>query len=233
MNIGHPRQRRRPALTAGFFTIILLLGLSSCTAPSKFDFDDGTTQGWKHSVIHDDKNVFYYPPEFFTLSHFEGAQYPGSFPQGDNLTDKKGCLLLDGGQLSQQDLSKAGFPATSETWGVIASFTGLQNTSSWQNIKGVSAALGDNYAIEDGHLKATISVWVDDGTSMFEVYELDSSNQPVYHALKHGSWTQITSNLKVPSGGKVFQVSIHIIGDWKDYKVYEGGICIDEVTPIQ
>jgi hypothetical protein len=202
-----------------------------------YDFDTGTTQGWKVvSSVHDDKGVAY-QPLLFTVSHFEGAQYPGHFPGGDPLNDKKGVLFVNGYQLGPW-AQVSGFPATSEYWETSVYYSGLnvQGSQLWQGIKGVKAAVGDMYGATPGHVRANLGVaaMVAGKNEFFR--ETDANGQLLFHVVNHastGQWSHITANLSIPANADVYMVFVELRGDWKNYHTYEGGIMIDQVEPIK
>jgi len=219
-----------------FLPVVLIL-LVGCLSPprSVYDFDDGTTQGWKVTGVFDDQGNIYSP--IFPLSHFEAAQYPNSFPNGDPLDDKKGCLLINGGQMGPW-VTMSGFPATSEYWEVTAYYTGLNawGSSTWQGLKAVKASVGDNYGAVPGHITVNIGVRATVAGQDEEITELDASGKPVYQPVNHqitGKWSHLTSTFNLPSNADVYQVWIRIRGDWKDYSLYEGSIMIDQVEPVK
>lgn len=207
--------------------------LTGCPGPlSVYDFDDGTTQGWKVTAIHDDKGKPYMP--IIPVQHFEAAQYPGSFPTGDPLKDKKGSFLINPGQMGPW-VSKSGFPSTSEYWEITAYYTGLdaKNSTVWQGIKGVEVSVGDDLGAEPGHIYANVGVSIDSGGKYTEIAELNSSGKPLFHPVAHDKWTRISANLSVPKNAKVDQVWVKIRGDWKNYTLYEGQLMIDQVEPVK
>lgn len=219
------------------FFLLLLFFLVSCSRVplAVYDFDDGTTQGWKVSGTFDDKGSVYTP--IFPASHFEAAQYPNSFPNGDPLNDKKGCLLINGGQMGYW-AQTSGFPSNSEYWELTAYYTGLSahKSTTWQGIKGVKASVGDNFGAAPGHMSANIKVRARIGGKEEVITELDASGNPLFHPVSHqltGKWSHLSTNLNIPANSEVYQVMITIRGDWKTFALYEGAIMIDQVEPIK
>ncbi len=133
----------------------VLVMMTECVATPRvvYDFDDGTTQGWKITAVADDKGVWHTPA--FPLSHFEAAQYPNRFPGGDPPSDNKGCLYIDGGEMGPWQ-QQSGFPSSAKYWEVIAYYNGLnaRKSNAWLGIKGVKASLGDNFGAVPGQLTA-------------------------------------------------------------------------------
>ena len=200
-----------------------------------YDFDDGTVQGWKISAVFDDQGKAYTP--FFNILHFEAAQYPNSFPNGDPLHDLKGCFMINGGQMGPW-VTKSGFPSNSTYWETTAYYTGLNayDFSAWQGIKGVKATVGDCFGATPGHVTASIGVRAKAGGQDKVFVEKDASGKPFFQPVGNqltGKWSHLTTTLAIPANADVFQVWIKIRGDWKSYHVYEGGIMIDQVEPIK
>ena len=219
---------------AQFLCIVILTFLVSCSVPpSVFDFDDGTTQGWKVTGVFDDQGSIYTP--IFPLSHLESAQYPASFPQGDPLNDKKGCLFVNGGQMGPW-VTKSGFPKNSAYWEVTAYYTGLNKSSAWQGIKGVKAAVGDNYGAVAGHLYVNIGVRAKVGGQDKVISELDAGGKPLFRPVNHqlaGKWSHLDVKLNIPPNAEIYQVWVKFRGDWQNYKLYEGGLMIDQVEAVK
>ncbi len=199
---------------------------------SAYDFDDGTTQGWKVTAVRDDTGKVYTP--IFPVQHAEAAQYPGSFPMGDPLKDKKGSLLINPGQMSGW-VSVSGFPSASEYWETTAYYTGLTAYGSaiWQGIKGVAVSVGDDLGTAPGHIFANVGVSTDTGGKHVEIAELDSSGKPLFRPVAHDKWSRISAKLNVPQNASVYKVWVKIRGDWKNYKLYEGQLMIDQVEPVK
>ncbi len=200
---------------------------------SVFDFDDGTTQGWKITAVSDDKGKAYSP--FFPLSHFEEAQYPDKFPMGDPENDKKGCLLIDGYQMSGW-VQKSGFPDTAKYWEVTVYYTGLNagNSTAWQKLKGVKVSLGDNFGVSPGHITANVGVRAKMGGKDSEIAELDAGGKPLFRPISHhstGKWSHIDAKLSVPANAEVYQVWVRFRGEWK--ALYEGQLMIDQVAAVK
>jgi hypothetical protein len=233
------RDRRESANQCSILFLLSLAILLTACKPGPlaiYDFDDGTTQHWTVSRVLDDKNNQYTDP-LFTLSHFEAAQYPNSFPGGDPLNDKKGSLLLNGYQMGPW-AQKFGFPNTSEYWYIFVSCGGLAGGGSkeWQGIKGIKASLGDSYGATPGHVSANIGVRAQVGGQSMLIMELDSSGNPLFHPINHqstGKWTHLNATLNIPANAEVYLVYIWIRGDWKNYHTYEGALMIDQVEPIK
>ena len=214
---------------------IVLATLQGCAPAPKpvFDFDDGTTQGWKITAVSDDKGKAYSP--FFALAHFEGAQYPDKFPMGDPPSDKKGSLLVEGGQISAW-VQQSGFPDTAKYWEFTVYYTGLNanNSTAWQNLKGVKLSLGDNFGQSPGQITANVGVRATIGGKDSEIAELDAGGKPLFRPINHqstGKWSHIDAKLNVPAKADVYQVWIRFRGDWE--ALYEGQLMIDQVAAVK
>lgn len=210
----------------------LAASLAACPqVPLKvYDFDDGTTQGWKVSAIHDDAGNAYTP--LIPVQHFEAAQYPGSFPGGDPLNDKKGSFLIFPNQMGPW-VTASGFPPGSEYWEITAYYTGLDayGSKAWQGIKGVEVSVGDNFGAEPGHIFVNVGVSTKTGSQYAQIVEQDLSGAPLFHKVAHDKWSRISANLSIPQNATVYQVWIKIRGDWKSYTLYEGALMLDQVEP--
>ncbi len=223
------------------YTLLLMAAplLTGCMAHVRpvYDFDDATTQGWRLSGAVQDDQGNAYTPMLFSLSHFEAAQFPASFPGGDPLKDAKGALLVNGFQFDPW-AQKFGFPNTSEFWEISTYYTGLDAYGSplWQGIKGVKLAIGDMYGATPGHVTANVGIRVRVAGQDQLVRELDAAGKPLFHPVNHastGKWSVISASLDVPPGADVYLVFVMIRGDWKNYHTYEGGIVIDQVEPMK
>jgi hypothetical protein len=237
--VSNTKHFKRVNQYAVFFFSILLTLFAGCVPYPRavYDFDDGTTQGWTVTgAVADDKGNAY-TPGLFTASHFEAAQYPNSFPGGDPLNDKKGCLLINGYQMGPW-AEQSNFPSSSEYWATSAHYSGLDAHGStvWQGIQGVKASVGDNYGATPGHVTVNIGVRARIGGQDEVIRELDASGNPLFHPVNHqttGMWSNLNAKLNIPANAEVYLVFIEIRGDWKNYHTYEGSIMIDQVEPIK
>ncbi|MBN1386869.1 MAG: hypothetical protein JW965_00385 [Bacteroidales bacterium] len=207
--------------------VITAMYFSGCrpTPLQIYDFEDGTTQGWKVTAVSDDQQNFYTP--FFDLYH-----------SGKNQNLKSGYLVISGGQFGSWS-QVSGFPEnTSKYWELTAYYTGLEAWGSdiWQGIKGVEADVQDDFGTGPDQIKVNIGLRVDLGGQSKEIAETDTQGNPIFHPINHassGKWSNLKANLIVPSNAIVDQVWIKFKGDLNPGLYEGGGLYIDNVKPVK
>ncbi len=212
-------------LFLGIMLATVILSAGCQTSPlSIYDFDDGTTQGWKLTAVADDQQNFYTP--FFDLLH-----------SGKKTNSKKGHLLISGGQFGPW-AKLSGFPEkTSKYWELTAYYTGLYAYKSnlWQGIKGVEVDVMDEYGMGVNPVLVNIGVRVEIAGKDKNIMEVGTQGKPLFHPINHastGKWSHLKANLNIPSNATVNQVWIKFRGSLNP-GLYEGFLYIDNVKPIK
>lgn len=199
-----------------------------------FDFDDGTTQGWTANGIFDDAGKKY-DGSLYKVAHGEEHQYPDKFPctgvpsKCDPLTDKKGSLLLSIAAL-QPSLPQFNFPTNSNYWQVELVSPSLSKLKLFQNKSEFDAYIGDMFGTDPGHVRAVMLLNVDIGGSTKQVMPIGGVTEQV---VSKDAWTKLSAKFTVPAGGSIRNIVIRIRGDWKTYKLYEGGIFVDHIAAVK
>lgn len=198
-----------------------------------FEFDDGTTQGWTANGIFDDAGKKY-DGSLYKIGHGEQHQYPDKFPctaanpsKCDPLNDKKGSLLLSIADL-QPSLPMVNFPSNSNYWQAELISPALSKL--FQNKSEFEAYIGDMFSIEPGHVRAVMLMNIDVGGSIQQITPVGGAVEQV---VSKDAWTKLSAKFAVPAGGYIKNIIIRIRGDWKTYKLYEGGIFVDHVAAVK
>lgn len=213
-----PTLQEHYQLAGGYLWAIC--GLHPASTPASFSFDDGTSQGWETVGMFDGDSsdvLFTYgsSPAFFwdRTNAFAGL--------GNDPVDGNGSALaaMAGGPgSSPSGWARFDFrsPDVSSIagWQGKASFTYSVLEAAWFNVYG----------------QLVLEVQKCDGSTAF-LRETDSSGDPVFCALNHGSWT--TCNTSVPLSNDIAFVKrlhVRLFGPAPSY--YEGGIYLDEVRAL-
>jgi hypothetical protein len=208
---------------------------------TKFNFDNGTTQGWRASNLMDDSNKQYcWPGGFpvFVAEHWERSNYP--VPQlGTNQIDPTkniGCLMIRPTANSQLLIDDAGlgFPADKKWRVEIASG---QTAADFSGIQGYKAGVCDQMSwggkADTSQITATIFLRGEQNGKTIDIGEKANGEfvcSPLTASGKAVNYDTISNKFTVPAGVKVRFIVIRIEGEYA--KGYEGWILVDNVCPI-
>lgn len=228
----------KPATILSLMVIILVgiwayIWLSGQGPKPVFDFDDGTTQLWTTNGLFDDTGKKY-NGGLYKLAHGEQHQYPDKFPctaanpaKCDPLNDKNGSLLISIVAL-QPALPMLAFPADSNYWHIELISPKLSTL--FQNKSEFEAYVGDMFSIDEGHIRAELLLYVENGGTINLLLPTSGGTEQV---LSKTGWTKLSAKFSIPSGAYIRNAVIRIKGDWKTYKLYEGGIFVDHVAAVK
>lgn len=220
-------------LIASVIAFSLYFWLAGKEPKSIFDFDDGTAQGWTGNGIFDDAGKKY-DGSLYKVGHGEQHQYPNKFPctasnpsKCDPLKDKNGSLLFSIAAL-QPSLPQFNFPGNSNYW--QAELVSPTLSKLFQNKSEFEVHIGDMFGIDQGHIRAGILLNVDVSGGVKQLAPVGGVTEKI---VSKDNWTKLSAKFTVPSGGYIRNIVIRIRGDWKTYKLYEGGIYVDHAGAIK
>jgi hypothetical protein len=167
------------------------------------------------------------------VAHGEQHQYPDKFPctaanptKCDPLNDKNGSLLLSIAAL-QPALPTFNFPADSNYWHIELISPTLSKL--FQNKSEFEAYVGDMFGIEEGHIRAELLLYVEESGTINLLLPIGGGTEQI---ISKNSWTKLSAKFLIPQGAYIRNAVIRIKGDWKTYKLYEGGIFVDHVAGV-
>lgn len=197
-------------------------------AYEKFDFNDGTVQGWTLAGAFDENA---HGP--FSSNFFNGWQDAVNYPCVglDQMGDRKGSLRM-------ATLGGHGITNPGATWWIMQLHSpDLAGSPTWQSAKGYTVEIAECMA-SFGSIYANLFV---------KVYDQDQARDRTFYsgaaqALTHGvygdpnaQWNHLTFDWSTissfPSHYTVKEIFINLWGHM-DGTYYEGGVYVDEVTPL-
>lgn len=226
-----------PATMLGMMLVVLVgiwayLWMTGQGPKPVFEFDDGTAQLWTANGLFDDAGKKY-DGGLYKLAHGEQHQYPDKFPctaahpqKCDPLNDNKGSLLLSIAEL-QPALPAFNFPADSNYWHIELMSPALSKL--FQNKSEFEAYIGDMLGVDEGHIRAELLLYVESGGIINLLLPTSGGTEQV---ISKSGWTKLSAKFSIPQGAYIRNAVIRIKGDWKTYKLYEGGIFVDHVAGV-
>ncbi|MCR4439992.1 MAG: FlgD immunoglobulin-like domain containing protein [bacterium] len=195
----------------------------------KFDFNDGTVQGWTLDGAWDETGSTRYSSNFF-----DGWQDAVSFPNPpglDPMGDQRGSLRL-------ATLAGHGITNPGANWWIMKLLSpDLAGSPTWQEATGFSVEIAECMA-NFGQAYANLWVIVYDhdqartrafysGTAQALTHDVYGDGNAVWNH-REFDWSSIPT---FPTNYTIQQVAVYIWGRMSGV-YYEGGIYIDEVTPL-
>jgi hypothetical protein len=227
----------KPATMLSMMVIVLVgiwayIWITGQGPKSVFEFDDGTTQLWTGNGVFDDAGKKY-DAGLYKVAHAEQYQYPDKFPctnanplKYDPLNDKNGSLLLSIADL-QVALPTFNFPANSNYWHIELISPTLSTL--FQNKSEFEAYVGDMFGIDEGHITAELLLYIEDHGTINLLLPVGGGTEQI---IAKNAWTKLSAKFLVPQGAYIRNAVIRIKGDWKIYKLYEGGLFVDHVAGV-
>lgn len=213
-----------------YCTLIILLGPAGISWAVTFDFNDGTAQGWSMdgAYIADITGGPYthgFISEWDTETSYPNA--PGLDPVG-NLNGSY-CMRTIG-------VSHGISGAAGNWWIMQLKSPDLSTDTDWQNCEGYSVQIAEcMVSLGSDPLYANLFVKIYDHDLMEERYFYNGVAQPLTHCnyVIENIWNSETFNWtsQMPSNYTVLQIHINIWGQLPG-PILEGGLHIDEVTPL-
>ncbi len=204
----------------------LTIGMISFASAQKYDFNDGTLQGWTMKGAFDENGNGPFSNNF-VLSWTNLVNRPAPNP-GSNQGALK--MSVSGG---------AGVSGGTGPWWIMELHSpDLSNHSGWQNAKGFSIEIVDNMTVSTGDtLYAYLWVTVYDYDQTKERYFSSGTAQKITYSGNFDSyaiWTHFSFDWSTipafPTNYQIREIHVNIWGDI--YELYNGQIAIDEVTAI-
>jgi len=205
--------------------IILLsgLGLTTTLFAQKYDFNNGTKQGWTMQGPYDDNGAGGYSSNF-TFNWTNIVNYPTPDPGNPN----KGSLFFYTG-------GGHGISGMSGTYWMMQFYSpDLSSNSAWQSATGYSVRIVENMTV-GSELYANLFVRVWDYDQSKDRYFYDGPMQKLTfssHFNQWATWNHLTfdwSNISnFPTNYKIKSIHINIWG--KLQGLYQGQVGIDEVV---
>ncbi len=188
--------------------------------PDRFDFDDGTLQGWTVTGAYDEEGDGPFSSAFF-WQWWDHSNYPNL--GNDWIGDNKGSLML--AALAGHGISNPG-----ATWWIMRLHSPDLSTSAiWQRAIGYTIELGDQLSVT-GSLYANLYVRVYDTDQARDRYFYSGTAAP----LAHGTWNHLEFDWSgiatFPAHYVVREVFVNIWGRMTD--LIEGGAYLDNVVPL-
>ena len=199
----------------------------------KFDFNDGTTQGWTLQGPFDETGAGPF------ISHFtNGWQDAVSYPNAPGLDP----IGNDHGSIKVCNVSGHGITGSSGEWWIIQFHSpDLTSSTTWQNADGYSVELAQCMqligSLDEITIYSNLYVVVHDLDEDRDRFFFNGTAVPLTNAPygdPSGTWNHLSFDWSVISGFPtnyvVKKVFVNIWGRMSDY--FEGGVYLDEVTPF-
>ncbi|MDZ7386335.1 MAG: BACON domain-containing carbohydrate-binding protein [candidate division KSB1 bacterium] len=198
-------------------------------ALAKFDFNDGTVQGWTLDGAFDETGATRYSSNFFD-GWQDAVNYPNP-PGLDPMNDQHGTLRL-------ATLGGHGITNPGHTWWVMKLVSpDLSGSPTWQAARGFSVEIAECMA-NFGSAYANLWVFAYDhdqallrafysGTAEALTHDVYGDGTANWNHLKF-DWSAIPT---FPTNYTIQRVAVLIWGKLEGV-YYEGGIYLDEVTPL-
>lgn len=209
-----------------FSLIVLVFGLliHSRLFAQKFDFNDGTKQGWTMVGAYDESLNGPYPSNF-TLGWTKLVNYPTP-----DISSTKGALLFStsGGH---------GITGSSGTYWIMQFHSpDLSSNANWQSATGFTVRIVENMTVGSTlYANLIVTVYDYDQSIQRSFYNDSILNQSLTYSSWFNSnavWNYLTfdwSNIPTfPTNYRVDEIYIQILGTMSGY--YEGQVGIDEVV---
>jgi len=195
---------------------------------AKFDFNDGTKQGWTLAGAFDENGNGPFP-SVFSLNWRDNVNYPnppGLDPAGNN----HGSIYIS--TISGHGITNPG----ADWWIMQFHSPDLTSNSTWQNANGYSVKIAECMAIVPfATLYSNLFVLIYDIDQAKDRYFFNGTAQALNHDIygdNNANWNHLTFDWSVITATNyiVKEIFINIWG--KMAEPIEGGLYIDEVTPI-
>ncbi|MBN2093393.1 choice-of-anchor D domain-containing protein [candidate division KSB1 bacterium] len=200
-------------------------------ALGKFDFNDGTTQGWIKEGAFDENGD---GPFFnnFSFEWYDHVNYPNASGK-DPTGDKKGALTL----YTWSGHGVANPNTSAQYWIMRYKSPDLSGSSTWQNAKGYTAEIAECFA-STGEFFANLFVIVYDkdqakdryfynGTAVKLTHDVYNDNNATWNHLTF-DWSGIST---FPTNFTIKNIFVNLWGRMSAV-LGQGGTYLDEVVPI-
>jgi Right handed beta helix region len=198
------------------------------TVPAKFDFNDGTNQGWTLQGAYDENGNGTLSSNFI-FGWKDYVNYPNP-PGGDPSGDNNGSVQLF-------TMAGHGINNPGATWWIMQFHSpDLSSSITWQTAKGYSVQIAECMAVMTS-LSANLYVKVYDIDQDKDRYFYSGTAQELQHDIYGDDianwnhlifdWSEISA---FPTNYVVKEVFVNIWGKMSGY--FEGGVYLDEVMPI-
>ena len=190
----------------------------------KFDFNDGTDQGWTLEGAYDESGNGPFS-SYFSFDWWDQINHPNT-PFTDPLGDNKGSVMLF-------TPSGHGINNPGATWWIMQFHSpDLSASSTWQAANGYTVEIADAMST-GGTLYSNLYVVVYDIDESRDRYFYNGTAQPLQH-YSVADWNHLTFDWSGASGFPtnyiIKEVFVNIWGKMTDG--VDGGVFLDEVIPI-
>ena len=198
------------------------------TVPAKFDFNDGTNQGWTLQGAYDENGNGALSSNFI-FGWKDYVNYPNP-PGGDPSGDNNGSVQLF-------TMAGHGINNPGATWWIMQFHSpDLSSSITWQTAKGYSVQIAECMAVMTS-LSANLYVKVYDIDQDKDRYFYSGTAQELQHDIYGddiANWNHLTFDWSeisaFPTNYVVKEVFVNIWGKMSGY--FEGGVYFDEVMPL-
>ncbi len=201
---------------------------SGSDIPDKFDFDDGTVQGWSLEGAFDNTGGGPFSHNF-VFGWKDPVNYPNP-PGGDASGNNNGSIQMF-------TMSGHGINNPGQSWWIMRfKSPDLSSAVNWQNASGYSVEIAECMA-SFGSLYANLYVVIYDPAQGQDRYFYSGEAQVLQHDVYgdgSADWNHFTFNWPVESGfPETYTVKEIFVNIWGQMSTFlEGGLYLDEVTMI-